>query len=159
MRSYYLHNKESFRTQAEIRLSGILVDNAVLADSITQLLEREVPFDQLARQLSIQKATAEYGGDLGFFRREDLGNLGTELFALRVGEWKGPFVQDGKHLFVKCTGVKASSYKSFEESSGEIETMLVSMAWRTARGQYVESCKKTIDCRVYTERLMTMSLN
>jgi len=159
IRSYYVHNKASFRTQAEIRLSGILVDNASLADSIQHLLEQAAPFDLLAKQHSIQTATAEYGGDLGFFRREGLGNLGSELFALRIGEWKGPFVQDGKYLFVKCTGLKGSSYRSFDECKGEVGEMLVSMAWGSARSQYAESFRKTMDYHAYPERLMTMSVN
>jgi parvulin-like peptidyl-prolyl isomerase len=159
MQAYYVHNKESFGTPAEIRLSGILIDNAALADSIRHLLELALPFNLLAKQYSIQKGTAEYGGDLGFFRREKLGNLGTELFALRVGEWKGPFVQDGKYLLVKCTGLKESSYRSFDECKGDVEEMLVALAWGSARSQYAESFRKAMDYHVYPERLMTMSIN
>ena len=159
LKSYYLRNGESFRSEAEIRLSGMLLDNPLLADSVLRLLDRPVRFDSLARELSIQKATAGRGGDMGYFRREGLGELGNELFTMNSGEWKGPFVQDGKYLFVKCTDVKGSSHKSFEECAGEIEEMLLSVAWRTARSRFVELYRRGMDCRVYPERLIALSFN
>lgn len=155
--SYYVQNKDKFRTQPEIRLSAILVDNAAPADSIKRSLEQGAPFDELAKKFSIQRLTAEYGGDLGFYRKEELGSLGTDLFASKVGQWSGPFAEDGKYLFLKCTNRKDSIYKSFEESSKEIEDMLVSMAWHNARSQYVETFKKRINCYIYPERLMANS--
>ena len=158
LKSYYVNNRDRFRTQAEIRLSGILVDNATLADSVRASLERGAPFDEQARQFSIQHQTAQQGGDLGLYRKDDLGELGGELFAMGVGEWKGPIVDDGKYLFVKCTGRKESTYRSFEESSKEIEQLLVSLAWYDARSKYVDVFKKKIDCRVYPERIMALSL-
>jgi parvulin-like peptidyl-prolyl isomerase len=159
LKSYYLQNRESFRSEPEIRLSGILLENPLLADSLGKLLDRGAAFDGLARELSVQKATSELGGDMGYFRKEALGGLGSELFAMKAGEWKGPFTQDGKYLFVKCTDVKEPLNKSFEECAGEIEEMLLSMAWRTARGHSVESYRRGMDCRVYPERLIALSLN
>jgi parvulin-like peptidyl-prolyl isomerase len=158
VQSYYQHNKDKFTTQPEIRLSGILLDNAGISDSVRHLLESGADFDGLAKQFSIQRATAEYGGDLGTFTRGQLGPLGTQLFALKIGEWGGPFVQEGKHLFVKCSGVKESIVRSLHESSKEIEGILVAMAWQTARSHYVEALKSTIRSQTYPARLMAISL-
>jgi parvulin-like peptidyl-prolyl isomerase len=159
LRAYYAHNRERYKTEDEIRLSGILVDSLALADSIRSLLQQGAAFDLLAKRLSIQNATAEHGGDLGFFTKKRLGNYGDEVFALGPGEWKGPFVQEGKYLFVKCTEFKGPTYKSFEESAGDIEKMLLAIAWNTQRSRYVETFRKTMECRVYPGRLMTMSVH
>ena len=159
LQSYYAHNRERFRTQPVRRFSSILVDNAQVADSLKIYLESGVSFGDLVRRFSIQKATAENGGDLGFWRKEELGSLGPELFALAVGEWKGPFVDVGKYLFVMCTGREDGAYRSFEESSNEIEKMLVTLSWQGARHQHVETWKKRIQCEVYPERLTAITLN
>jgi parvulin-like peptidyl-prolyl isomerase len=158
LKSYYAHNRDKYRTEAEIRLSGVLVDNSALADSIRRLLDRGELFDELARQFSLQTLTAGRGGDLGFYRKEELGRLGGELFGLSAGEWRGPIAEDGKFLFLKCTDRKGSVYKSFEESSKDIEELLHTLHWDEARSKYVESYKKKIDCRLYPERTMALSL-
>jgi parvulin-like peptidyl-prolyl isomerase len=158
LKSFYEHNKEIFQTAPEIRLRGILVDNAILADTIRYSLEQGASFDELAKQFSIQSLTAQHGGDLGFYRKEDLGMFGKEIFTLREGAWMGPVTEDGKYLFLKCTDWKEPLQKTFEESSKEIENTLVTMAWYDARKRYVDSVKTTVKCRVYPERIMAMSL-
>lgn len=158
LKSYYVQNKDRFTTQPQIRLSAILVDNTILADSIQQLLERGTPFDQLAKRFSIQRLTAEYGGDLGYYRKEELGTLGEDLFALNPGQRKGPIAEEGKYLFLKCTDLKRATHRPFEECSKEIEDLLVSLTWFDARGRYVDSFKKEIPCRMYPERLAAIPL-
>jgi parvulin-like peptidyl-prolyl isomerase len=159
LRAYFVHNRDRFASPPKVRLSGILLETAGFADSVKQLLIGGEPFDVTARRFSVQQATAGRGGDLGYFRREDLGPLANEFFALRPGEWKGPFTDDGKYLFVKCTDIKSPVYRSFEESAREVQETLASMAWVNVRTEYVGSCKKSIPCRVYPERLMAISLS
>jgi parvulin-like peptidyl-prolyl isomerase len=159
VKSFFRHNREKFRTQPEIRLSTILVDDAILADSIRKSLNNGVQFPELAKQFSIQKIIAERDGDLGFFRKDELGSLGVKLFDLNVGEWTGPIVEEGKSLFVKCTDRKEPADRSFEESSQEIKEMLTSMVWLDVRSQYVKSLKEEIDCKIYPERVLAISFN
>jgi parvulin-like peptidyl-prolyl isomerase len=145
--------------QPEIRLSAILIDNSIIADSIGKLLVGGGQFAKLAEKFSIQKHTAVMGGDLGFYHNDELGDLKAKLFSLKIGEWTGPIIEDGKYLFVKCTDKKESKDKSFEESSKEVKDTLVGMAWLNYRNQCVESFKKKIECKIYTERLKVLNLN
>jgi peptidyl-prolyl cis-trans isomerase C len=157
MRAFYQRGRERFRTQPEVRLSGILLDDPVLADSVRRMLERGEAFESLAARYSAQKGTAARGGDLGWFRQDALGDLGAEVFALRTGDWRGAFVQDGKHLFLMCTGRTPSRYRSFEEASDEIRRILASPAWDDARARCVEESRQRLDCRVFPGRLRSMS--
>jgi parvulin-like peptidyl-prolyl isomerase len=159
LHSYYTNHLNDFKTLEEIRLSAILVDNASKSDLIKQLLEQGVPFSELAKQYSLQTFTAEQGGDLGFYRRKDLGDLGGKIFPLRPGEWRGPLIENEKYLFVKCTERKDAVQRPFEESKKEIEDFLVSMTWIKSRHQEAESLKKKIACRVFPEKLRTMTLH
>jgi predicted RNA binding protein with dsRBD fold (UPF0201 family) len=159
LRLFYKHNRNRFRTQPEIRLSAILVDNNSIADTIRKSLEGGGQFTKVAEKFSIQTHTAVLGGDLGFYTMEELGDLKTKLFSLRIEEWIGPIIEDGKYLFVKCTDKKESIDKSFEESSKEIKDMLAGMAWLSYRNECVESFKKNIKCNIYTEKLKVVNLN
>jgi parvulin-like peptidyl-prolyl isomerase len=159
VRSFYSYHKENFRTIPEIRLSAILVDRQSLSDSIDQYLKSEKPFDSLAREYSIQKNTAIRGGDLGFLQQTELGEFGKKIFSLEIGKWEGPFIEEGKYLFVKCTDRKDAKYKSFEESSGEIEEMLVQERWFSVRSEYVEYLRKVVSPQIYAEKLREISIN
>jgi hypothetical protein len=130
-----------------------------MADSVLGLLKKGEPFDDLARGYSRQAATAERGGDLGFFRKDALGKLGDDAFRLAVGGWQGPLQDQGKYLFLRCTARKGITYRSLEECSGEIEQMLMLLRWSGARRHFVDSFKQTIACRVYPDRVASLSLH
>lgn len=159
VKTYYQQNKDKFSNPARIRLSSLLLDDKQKADSLQQLLRNGESFDQLAKQFSVQTITAERGGDIGFFRKDELGTYGEEIFSLRKGEWKGPLLDDGKFLFVKCTDLTNITYKSFEESKEEIKAIHIDQMWHSTQTQYVEQFKKSIICRIYPERVMTMIIS
>jgi foldase protein PrsA len=159
LHSYYARHMNDFMIPEEIRLSAILLDNASMSDSIKQLLEKGLAFPDLAKRYSLQESTAERGGDLGFYRREELGDYGQKIFSLKQGDWIGPLIENGKILFIKCTERKDALQMSFESSKTEIEDMLVSMTWINSRHQYAESLKKIIYCRVFPEKLRTITLH
>jgi hypothetical protein len=158
IRIYYEENKDRFRTEPEIRLSSILVDNDRLADSIKNSLENGVRFELLARQFSIQLLTGENGGDMGFFRKSELGELGERTFNLKTDEWIGPVMQEGKYVFLKCTEIKKSGYKTLPEVSKDIEQTLTTITWFKVRKNYTESIKKEIHVRLFPEKINALNL-
>jgi parvulin-like peptidyl-prolyl isomerase len=159
VRSYYMHNKEIFVTEPEIRLSVILLDNKSLIDSIKSGLAKQVPFEELAKSCSVQASTAERGGDIGFFNKKDLGRFGDDIYSLNINDWKGPFVDDNKYLFVKCTEHKQAERKSFNDVAAEIKESLISIEWLKVRDAKVQSLKNEITWHAYPEKLKTLTLN
>lgn len=156
--AYYINNKDLFSSKPEIRLSSILLDRADMIDSVKKALQTS-SFEDAAGKYSIQSITAEKGGDIGYYKKEDLDFLGEELFALKIGEWKGPIEDNGKYVFIKCTGRKDPVLKPFEECSAEIEEMLLSFRFYSSREGFIESVKKQFDVRVYPGRLSDIKLN
>lgn len=158
LKSYYESNRNVFRTERELRLSGILLDTPGIADSVRGLLARGARFDDLARRFSIQRLTAEKGGDLGFLQMKDLGRFGKEVFALHVGEWTGPLIEENNYLLLECTDIREPVQKSFEESLPDIEHTLLTITWIDARKKHVDAAKGTIPCRMFPDRVMTLTL-
>jgi parvulin-like peptidyl-prolyl isomerase len=159
LRAFHRAHADRFLTPPEVRLSLILLDDAVMADSVHRALRQGVSFEDVARRFSVQRATADRGGDAGFLRREGLGALGDQLFGLEAGAWRGPFTLDGKFLFARCTGKRPPHRRSFEECAQEIRDELSAFAWQTARRQAVQEFKKKIVWRQYPEKLALLSLS
>jgi parvulin-like peptidyl-prolyl isomerase len=158
IRIYYEENKDRFKTETAMRLSSILVDNDQLADSIKNLLEKGARFEDLARQYSLQILTGENGGDMGYFRKADLGELGEQTFKLKAGEWYGPVIHEGKYVLLKCTDIKKPGTKTLPEVSKDIEQNLTTINWFTVRKNYTESLKKEILVRLFPEKLNTLNI-
>lgn len=153
IKSYYSKNINLFETEPTIRLSSILVDNYLIADSIKLLLEDGISYEELADKYSIQRLTAEVGGDMGFFKKDELGELGNNVFSLKIGQWAGPFSNLDKFIFLKCIDIREPILKSFEESKKEIEETLVSFEWFKERDEYVESLKNSTICQLFPYKL------
>ena len=159
LKSYYLKNINLFKTEPTIRLSSILVDNSKLADSIKILLEQGIQFEILANKYSIQRLTAEFGGDMGFFKQDELGELADNVFSLEIGQWTDPFSNLDKFIFLKCTDAIEPILKSFEESKKEIEETLISFEWFKVRDKYVVSLKDSIMCQLFPKKLYDLRFN
>lgn len=158
IRAYYNKNIELFKTEPEVRLRSILLDNAGAADSVKNLLEKGMDFSVLARKFSIQKVTGEEGGDIGFFKKKMLGELSDELFRLNVGEWTGPVKDDGKYAFLQCSEIKASQIRTFESCQKEIEEMLSNIKWFEIRKNYVDSFRSRLSIKLFFQKLNVLKI-
>ena len=153
IKSYYFRNINQFKTEPTVKLSSILVDNPLLADSIEYLLKEGNSFEELAKKYSVQSVIAENGGDMGYFKKNELDDLADAVFALKKGDWIGPFSNQNKYVFLKCTEMNEPVIKSFEESKEEIKETLVTFEWYKRKDQYVESLKNKIICQLFPQKL------
>lgn len=158
IKAYYENNKESYTVKYEVRLSSILLDKQSVSDTVKKLLESGKSFEDLARQYSIQQATAIYGGDMGFFSREDLGNIADQVFKLNTGSWTGPIPDDGKYVFLKCTEVKKPVQKTYADAYKEIEEQLILIEWNNLRRKKADEFKSITKCEVKAEKLNKLKL-
>ena len=158
VKEYYLKNINQFKTEPLIRLSSILLDNSTLADSIKNLLESGILFEELAKKYSTQTFVAENGGDLGYYKKDELDDLAENVFELKIGQWSGPYSDTNKYVFLKCTDLKPSLTKSFEESKEEIEKNLSSLEWYKIRDEVVISLNEEIECKVFLKKLYEIKI-
>ncbi len=88
MQQYYTKNKVDFR---EIRASHILLKTEDEATDIKKKLEAGGDFSALAKEASIDPASAQRGGDLDFFVRERMPEAFAEAaFAMKKNEISEP---------------------------------------------------------------------
>jgi peptidyl-prolyl cis-trans isomerase SurA len=110
VQKYYDEHKDEFTQPERVRLSEILIANdpkapkgspveaapelvaaaQAKANEIYQQLKAGAKFDEIARKQS-NGSTAEQGGDLGYFKRNDLAKeLENQTFGLKPGEFTQP---------------------------------------------------------------------
>jgi len=121
-REYYLAHQDDFARKAdEVRASQILVPTLDEARRIRQELEAGGDFAQLAHEHSVDP-TAEQGGDLGYFSREEvLHDLSKAAFSLSPGAVSQPIKSEfGYHLITVTDMKKKGSVRSLDLVKEEI---------------------------------------
>jgi parvulin-like peptidyl-prolyl isomerase len=121
-RAYYQAHAEAFtRKTDEVRASQILVPTDEAANRIRKEIEGGGDFARLAREHSVDPS-AQQGGDLGFFAREDvLPELAKFAFSSSPGTLSPPIKTEfGYHIITITDSRKAGSVRSFELVQDEI---------------------------------------
>jgi parvulin-like peptidyl-prolyl isomerase len=92
--------KDVGQTAPQVHAAHILVDTKDLADSIYAQLQAGANFEQTAKEQSNDTATAENGGDLGWFTRGQMVKPFEDVaFSLQPGQISQPFqTQYGWHI-------------------------------------------------------------
>lgn len=134
------------------------MDNAATSDSVMNLLNSGEAFEVVAAKYSIQKHSAEKGGDMGYFKKEELDNIGADVFNIPEGNWGGPYTDEGKYLFLKNTGIKPEEIKPFEEVKAEIISSLITFSYYNKREGYTNKLKEKITVLVFPEKLKSIKL-
>ncbi|HYD97350.1 MAG TPA: SurA N-terminal domain-containing protein [Noviherbaspirillum sp.] len=136
IKSYYEQNAKRYTDEEQRRASHILIKvdkNASAAEKaaakdkadklLAQLQKNPADFAKLAKENSADTASAEQGGDLGFFTKGMTASPALEdaAFKLKQQGEIGDVVQSefGYHI-VQLTGIKPGSVKSLDEVKGQI---------------------------------------
>ena len=157
VKTYYdRHMKDGANTQ--VRASHIFVaipenaDAAVVAEKQAQakkLLDRALAgedFAKLAREASDDPATRVEGGDLGYFGKDMLPKAIEEMvFAMKVGEVRGPVRADRGFHVIKLVDRKVKDPKPLDEVKDDVRMQLRQKEMeRQTKSYLAELRKKTL---------------
>ena len=151
-RQYYLKNKNMFaREEDEVRLSHILVRNVAEAGLITVRMEGGESFDVLAKQLSLDAATKERGGDMGYI---PLSNLPPQFYdavaKLEPGRISAPIQTDyGFDIIMVTDRKEKGSIREYELLRPQIANSLIVDKRKVELGKVLEELKKEADVTTF----------
>jgi len=133
LRTYYQENKDRFMQPEQRKAQHILL--AVASDARDEEIKRieEMASDlmsqvrdgrnfaEMAKKLSVDSLSSEYGGDLGYFEKGVMGTAFDEkVFSMQKGEISGPVRSRlGIHI-IKLNDIKPETGKSFDEVREQI---------------------------------------
>jgi len=159
LRNYFRHNKDQFQIPPKIYLSELVLNDEAIAVEIKDQLVKNIPFEKLANDYSVQRRSAVNGGDIGLFSYQELGSYAERIFPLNVGKWIGPIKIDSQYAFFKCLGKDAERAPSFDEARSEIEKSLKPIWRKKARQDVLQDIRKHVKVVAYPEKLNSIQLN
>lgn len=150
---FHRRNEKRFSRPERVRLRQILVEEREAADQALRELSGGVPFEEVARRLSIEPA-ASHGGDQGFLSREDLPPAFAEtIFNLEIGEVSAVVAADyGFHIF-QVTERRPAEAVPVTEAAEEIRAHLRRTQAQELRRELVEEARDRYNTRVYGSNL------
>ncbi len=123
--SYFEENKESFAQAEQVEASHILVKDKATADEIKQKLDAGEDFAELAARYSIDTATSQSGGELGFFKRGTMDEAFEEAaFSMKIGETSEPVKTENGYHIIRVTNRKEAQEANLADSRDEIVEIL-----------------------------------
>lgn len=108
-KEYYDKNKEDFIRRNQVRLSQIVVKSEGDAQKVYERIQKGEDFAKVASSMSIEKASAKSGGDIGIVKKGELRKeIEAVAFRLKKGQVGAPIkLNGGIHIF-KLTDVKGT---------------------------------------------------
>jgi peptidyl-prolyl cis-trans isomerase SurA len=136
IRDYYDKHKEVFQEERGYHLRTILVKVSSLAtagqreealkkiETVADKFRKGVPFDELAKQYS-EDGTAKEGGDLGFFKLDELSHEFRETVRVMKEGEISPILQTSQgYQVVMLQEIKIQAGKSLQEAKIQIQERL-----------------------------------
>ncbi|WP_174734613.1 peptidylprolyl isomerase [Mesobacillus harenae] len=139
LKAYFDENKEVYDQTEQVKASHILVEDVETAQEAAEKLAAGGDFGELAKEYSVDTATAEKGGDLGYFGS---GNMVAEFekaaFSLKIDEISKPVKTEYGYHIIKVTDKKAAKEAVFEDHKAEIEDTLFQEKMQTEYSVWLE---------------------
>ncbi|MDZ7373133.1 MAG: peptidylprolyl isomerase [candidate division KSB1 bacterium] len=155
--AFYNGHPELFQQPERLRLALIALEDTATAKEVARRLQRGEDFGQLARRFSIDRRSAERGGEVGFFVRAELGGFADRLFAAPVGSWLGPVRVGPRIFFLKSLEKLPARRLSFQEALPEVQRTLKPF-WRDrVRKQLLDQVREQVRIVRYDERLQSLA--
>ena len=140
--AFYNENIDMFDMD-EVKARHILVDDALLADELYERLTKGEDFAELAQEYSKDPGSAANGGDLGYFRRNDMVKEFEEAsFSMEIGEISKPVQTNFGYHIIKVED-KVLGKEEFADVKAEIIDYLERLEFQKHIEELVEKAEVT----------------
>jgi len=157
---YYEKNRDIFKSNEEVRVRHILFlvpkeagEEKLLqvkgeAEEVLKLAREGKDFESLAKKYS-QGPSAPSGGDLGYFRKEDMvKEFSRAAFALNVDEVSDLVLSPFGFHIIKMVDRRGGEAVSFDDVKDKIKAILFSEEMEKGAKSYIEELKETNDLKI-----------
>ncbi|MBP2002170.1 foldase protein PrsA [Paenibacillus shirakamiensis] len=143
VKEYFDQNKASLDTPEKFKLSGITVATQAEADAVLKQLKGGADFAKLAKEKSVDTASKDKGGDLGFVAKAQLeATIQTEVAKLKKGDLSPVIKTETGFKIVKLIDTKAAVPATYEARKDQIKDGLASQQVSQLQAAYMEELTK-----------------
>lgn len=150
MQTYFDENKDSFAKTKQVKASHILVEDEATAKKVKEKINAGEDFAELAKEYSTDTASAESGGDLGFFGEGSMvAEFEKAAFSMKVDEISEPVKSEYGYHIIKVTDKQEASEAKFDDSKEEIKGILFDEKMATEYTTWLEEKKEEYKVKNY----------
>lgn len=150
MQTYFDENKDSFAKTKQVKASHILVEDEATAKEVKEKINAGEDFAELAKEYSTDTASAESGGDLGFFGEGSMvAEFEKAAFSMKVDEISEPVKSEYGYHIIKVTDKQEASEAKFDDSKEEIKGILFDEKMATEYTTWLEEKKEEYKVKNY----------
>ena len=157
---FYHEYQDDYRRGERVKARMILVateDNAV---TIAEALEAGGDFAGLATALSIDPASKEEGGEMGWFERQDYAEvISTRAFEMQPGETSEPFEAPDGWVILHVEGRDEAGLRPLEEVHSEVRGRIMRAKVPLARGEWITAARTEAALRITDSELREATLS
>jgi parvulin-like peptidyl-prolyl isomerase len=125
--NFFVKANQIIQQPDEVNVAEILSDNLDTIELVLKEVDKGADFKELAKKHTIRDSLKERGGEFGFFKISEKGEIGKIASSMKIGEVFGPIkAQDGYSvikLLDKREGRK-EKVSTFEEAKSAIKNIL-----------------------------------
>lgn len=153
LKSAYDETVAAARDEKEAHARHILVPTEKEAQDIKKKLADGKSFDDLAKEFSKDPGSAQQGGDLGYFQKNQMvKEFADAAFVLKKGEVSDPVKSKYGWHIIKLEDIRKVSAPTFNEAKDSIRANLQ----EKKLGDYVHGLVKQADVKVFDEKGKTV---
>jgi parvulin-like peptidyl-prolyl isomerase len=156
---FYQTNKNAFFLAGKANLREIILDNPETVKKVKKLISSGKPFEDVAREYSINRNTAVYGGEMGFLNYFEFGPYAEEIKKLKPGQWTGPLKKGKVSFFLQCIEQEQPRLKTFDEAKPEVIAKYKSTHFDLAMQDKINEIKSRTQVLAYPDRLRHLKYN
>jgi len=159
VKEFYDKNSEKFRIGTEIKASHILVKTEDDAKDIVSKLKAGSKFSELAKTISLDKASGAKGGELGYFGRGKMvPEFERAVLSLKPGELSDPVSTRFGYHIIRLDDIKEGKLASFEQSAASIKKQLAAEKQKALFDTFVNDLESQTETSKDIDALATISL-
>lgn len=141
--AYFEENKASFGTEEEVEASHILVEDEKLAKEIAAKLKDGEDFAELAKEHSIDEASAVNGGEVGFFSKgKMMPEFEEAAFSMKVDTISDLVKTDYGYHIIHVTDKKEAKEATLKDSKEKIKDALFEEKLQTEYPAWLAEAKE-----------------
>ncbi|MGM0875560.1 MAG: peptidylprolyl isomerase [Bacillota bacterium] len=150
MQTYFDENKDSLAKSKQVKASHILVEDEATAKEVKEKINAGEDFAELAKEYSTDTASAESGGDLGFFGEGSMvAEFEKAAFSMKVDEISEPVKSEYGYHIIKVMDKQEASEAKFDDSKEEIKGILFDEKMATEYTTWLEEKKEEYKIKNY----------
>src|SRR5208283_439442 len=158
IKDYYDAHKDDFMVNNQVRISHIIVKTEEDAKKVLERLQKGEDFAKIASEVSLDKASAKTGGDLGYFKKGEMNpELENVAFRLKKGQISQPMPSKGGIDIIKVTDTKGT-IAEFDKVKGIVSQKLSAEKQREAFDKFIENLRKSYKIELNKEAIAKLTL-